>query len=280
VTTSGTPGNSGAYTQITVAAGAAALYYACSSHSGMGGQANTNSTSGSSNFSGSIQSNLSANVDAGFSISTWTGNATSGATIGHGLSKAPELIINRQRSGSSNWIVGHASLGFTKHLELETTGAVNTVSNIWNDQAPTASVFYVGNNGSANGNNETFITYCFHSVDGYSKVGSYTGNGNANGTFVYTGFRPAWLMVKNTAASGSWWIVDCKRPGFNGTLNSTGNARLRPNTSGVEDDAGRVDTLSNGFKIRTPAYGESNTNNVAYIYLAFAETPFKYSNAR
>ena len=87
-------------------------------------------------------------------------------------------------------------------------------------------------------------------------------------------------MVKNTAATGSWWVVDCKRPGFNGSLNSTGNARLRPNTSGVEDDAGRVDTLSNGFKIRTPAYGESNTNNVTYIYLAFAETPFKYSNAR
>ena len=158
VTTSGTPGNSGAYTRITVAAGAPTLYYACSAHSGMGGQANTNSTAGSSNFSGTIQSNISANVDAGFSIVSWTGNATSGATIGHGLSKAPELIINRQRSGASNWLIGHTSLGFTKHLELETTGAVNTVSNIWNDQAPTASVFYVGNNASANGNNETFVT--------------------------------------------------------------------------------------------------------------------------
>ena len=279
VTTSGTPGNSGAYTRITVAAGAPTLYYACSAHSGMGGQANTNSTSGSSNFSGTIQSNNSANVDAGFSIVGYTGTGST-ATVGHGLSKTPEMVIVKARSGNpSHWIIYHkgiASDAETDYLYFNTNAAADYAP-YWNDTAPTNAVFTVGTDGSVNGSSINYIAYCFHSVDGYSKFGSYTGNGNADGTFIYTGFRPAFVMLKKTgnAANGAGWVInDSKRLGYNNN-----NPRLRANSSGQEDDTGRVELLSNGFKMRTN-YAESNENGVNFIFIAFAETPFKYSNAR
>ena len=161
----------------------------------------------------------------------------------------------------------------TTETERSSDGSVYTT-------APSSTVISTGTNAVSGGTATTYICYAFKEIDGYSKVGSYTGNGNAIGPFVYTGFRPAWVMVKNTGATGSWWIVDNQRPGYNGTLNTSGHLRLRADTSGVEDDAGRVDTLSNGFKIRTPNYGESNTNNVKYAFMAFAETPMKYANAR
>jgi len=233
--------------------------------------------SGSSNTNGSINTTgTTANTDAGFSISTWTGNATSGATVGHGLSKAPEMMINKQRSGSSNWYVYHKALGATKNLELEVTGAVNTTSNIWNDQEPTSTVSYRGNNGSVNGNTETYVTYHFHSVDGHSKVGSYTGNGNADGTFVYTGFRPAWVMIRYTGV-GSWLIYDNKR-----SINNLTDDFLLAETAGAEqtdNSSTNIDMLSNGFKTRV-TNDSLNESGSTYIYLAFAETPFKYANAR
>ena len=266
-------------------------------NAGGGGEVNTSSRtyvawnwkangSGSSNTNGSINTTAtSANVDAGFSVSTWTGNATSGASVGHGLSKAPEMIINKCRSSAGNWAVYHAgntSAPETEYLELETNAATADIENIWNDQAPTNSVFYLGNNASVNGSGETFVTYCFHSVDGYSKVGSYVGNGSADNVFVYTGFKPAFVMVKRTTNTGNWAIRYNKVNPFNEMTHG-----LYANTSAAEYDfsqdsgshAGQIDFLSNGFK-----YWQGHTdyaeNTDTYIYIAFAETPFKYSNAR
>ena len=280
VTTSGTPGNSGAYTQITVAAGAATLYYACSAHSGMGGQANTNSTSGSSNFSGSIQSNLSANVDAGFSIVSYTGNATSGATIGHGLSVTPEMIIVKERGNADSWAVYHTSMGNTKLMHLDQTLAERTHTTYWNDTSPTSSVFSVGSDNKTNGNNAAgMIAYCFHSVDGYSKVGSYTGNDSSDGTFVYTSFAPSLVILKYTSGTAggtkNWHMYDNKRSTYNPTENVL---FANENTAESGASAFDIDFLSNGFKLRN---AEGAVNNAAeYVYIAFAETPFKYSNAR
>ena len=241
-------------------------------------KAGGNAASVGSNTDGSINTtDTSANVDAGFSISTWTGNATSGASVGHGLSKAPEMIINKCRSSAGNWAVYHASNTSepeTEYLELETTAATADIENIWNDQAPTNSVFYLGNNASVNGNGETFVTYCFHSVDGYSKVGSYIGNGNANGTFVYTGFKPMMVISKYTGTE-NWNIIDTKRSPHN-----LMEDLLKPDSNAAEIDTQiDIDFLSNGFKPRINS-GFLNGNGHTIIYIAFAETPFKYSTAR
>ena len=239
--------------------------------------------SGSSNTTGSINSTVSANVDAGFSVSTWTGNATSGASVGHGLSKAPEMIINRCRSTAGNWAVYHAgntSAPETEYLELETTAATADIENIWNDQAPTNSVFYLGNNASVNGNGETFVTYCFHSVAGYSKFGAYKGNaaGDDNyGQIVVTGFRPAWVMIKKTTGPAAWHMFDSARDPRNEL-----KKYLKADDSAVEAtssaNATILDFMSNGFKLRG-ASGDINGNNETYVYMAFAAVPFKYANA-
>jgi hypothetical protein len=238
--------------------------------------------SGSSNTNGSINTTAtSANTDAGFSISTWTGNATSGASVGHGLSKAPEMMINKQRSGNSNWYVYHKALGATKNLELEVGGAANTTSNIWNDQEPTSSVFYLGNNGSVNGNTETYVTYCFHSVEGYSKVGSYYGNQDADGTFVYCGFKPAWVMLANTTTAGEGFIVfNNKSDPFNvgGTYITAYGATQEQGTSGTASSRS-FDFLSNGFKLRGNST-EMNESEDLHVFIAIAETSFKYANGR
>ena len=230
--------------------------------------------SGSSNTNGSITSTVSANVDAGFSIVSYTGDGSSLATIGHGLSKAPELIHIKNRTDSDSWISFTTVIdGSLDYMYLNLTNAKADLA----IATPTSSVFSVDSGNQINGSGDAHIAYCFHSVDGYSKVGSYTGNGNVDGTFVYTGFRPAWVMLKKTgnAANGSSWVInDSKRLGYNND-----NPRLRANTSGQEDDTGRVELLSNGFKMRVN-YAESNEDGVNFIYIAFAETPFKNSNAR
>ena len=160
-----------------------------------------------SNTDGSINSTAtSAEVTAGFSIVTYTGNATEGATVGHGLSKAPDVIMLKKRSGTSGWYMYHSALGATKNIEMQVNSAASTTSNIWNDTAPTADVFSLGNNAAVNGNNATFVTYHFHSVDGYSKFGHYTGNGNAAGPFVHLGFRPMFVLCKDTDASQ--WLAN------------------------------------------------------------------------
>jgi hypothetical protein len=233
--------------------------------------------SGSSNTTGSINSTVSANADAGFSIVSYTGNATSGATVGHGLSKAPQLILLKSRSAVTDFVVYSETIGAGKFLRLSSHVAADTSSAVFNDTAPTSSVFSLGNNSDPNSNGEPYIAYCFHSVDGYSKVGSYKGNGNDNGTFVFTGFRPAFILCKHTSSGQSWQLHDTKRDTFN-----LAKKVLFPDITNVEQDSadnGALDFLSNGFKWRMDD-ADQNGNTIVYTYLAIAETPFKYSNAR
>ena len=274
VTTTGTPGSSGAKTVITVAASAPTLYYYCTQHSGMGGQANTNSTFGSSNFSGSIQSTVSAGSTQGFSVVTYTGNGTSGATVGHGLSNALGTLIVKSRSEARNWGVFHQSNGGTKNLSLDTTDAVEVNAGRWNNTAPTSSVFTLGNSTPVNNNGITYVAYCFAEKKGYSKFGSYTGNGNADGTFVFCGFRPAWIMSKRTDSTDGWRIRDAKRD-----IDNPAQHRLLANAANAEVVASSQDTdfLSNGFKIRNSDSGYNGSGGT-YLYMAFAEAPLVGSN--
>ncbi len=272
VTTNGTPGSSGAYTRITVAASAPQLYYYCSSHSAMGGQANTNSTFGSSNFSGSIQSIASVGNTQGFSIVSYTGNGSAGATIGHGLGVVPSMIIQKIRSSTGNWLVYHhknTSAPETDFLRFNTDNATADEITIFNDTAPTSSVFSVGTENTINGNGVTCIAYCFAEKQGYSKFGSYVGNGNSDGTFVYTGHSVAYVIIKRSSASGnSWRIYDNKRDTFNEMDNAVFGS-----TSAIEGNYNAIDFLSNGFKLRGTS-AAINGSGSDYIFMSFSESPF------
>ena len=236
--------------------------------------------SGVSNTSGSITSTVSANADAGFSIVSYTGDGgTSGPTVGHGLSKAPEMVIIKSRTESDrNWVVYHESIGNTYNLWLNLTGAKNTDGSLfWNSTSPTSTVF-TSSYGQINTSGQDYIAYCFHSVDGYSKVGSYTGNGSTDGTFVYTGFRPAYILFKRSDSSGDWLILDNERYGDN---RQYGNAVLYA-AEGIAEgyqSSRHTELLSNGFKFRTDN-AHLNTSGGTYIFIAFAESPFKHTNAR
>ncbi len=231
--------------------------------------------SGASNTTGSINTTkTSANVDAGFSIITYSGNNTAGATIGHGLSKAPEMVIIKSRTNSNDWWdTYHKDLGASNALHMNDTMAVADRS-YFHDTHPSSSVIYLGSDRSSNGPSETFVAYAFHSVDGYSKVGSYVGNGNADGTFVYTGFKPM-MVISKYIGTENWNIIDTKRSPHN-----LMEDLLKPDSNAAEIDTQiDIDFLSNGFKPRI-ASGFLNGNGHTIIYIAFAETPFKYSNAR
>ena len=277
VVTNGTPGSAGAYTRITVAAAAPTLYYYCSVHSGMGGQANTNSTAGASNFDGSIQSTVRVNAEAGFSVVTYTAG-TAGSTIGHGLGATPELIIVKSRTNSSSaWVVYHASLGSSSYLILDSTAGAGTSSNYWG--SPSSTTFGISSSGFAN-NSGDLVAYCFSAVSSYSSFGSYIGNGSADGPFVLTTFRPRWIMVKGSHTS-DWYVVDTARATYNSI-----SKKLYPNQyiaenglTGETDTTNLVDHLSNGFKLRS---NNTNTNqsSTTYLYFAFAENPFKTARAR
>ena len=225
---------------------------------------------------GSIDSSGSVNTDVGFSIISYT--STTG-TVAHGLGVAPNVIIIKPRNNTDQWTVGHDSLAtsdaWNYGIPLNTTAAKQTNSGFWNNTAPTSSVFSTGSwNNSYN-----IIAYCFASVDGYSKFGSYEGNSNADGPFVYTGFRPAWLLIKKINSTDDWAIHDSKRVDY-GTNSNPIDDYLKPNTNGSEfDDGASVDFLSNGFKWRINS-GMRNNSGDTYIYMAFAEQPFKYANAR
>ena len=226
-----------------------------------------------SNTDGSIESTVSANVDAGFSIVSYTGTGSAG-TIGHGLSSAPEMVILKGRDFADNWYVWHEALAATEVIRLDITNA-KVSSDLFSNTEPTASVFSIKAGYNLTGRD--FITYCFHSVEGYSKVGSYTGNGSADGTFVHCGFRPAYVMIKKTDAVGSWHTIDAERIGYNPR-----NDVLLPDSNSAEQTNYGVqarDILSNGFKMRDPN-GGTNASGGTFIFLAFAETPFKYTNAR
>ena len=276
VTTAGTPGSSGAYTQIVVAASAPTLYYYCSVHSGMGGQANTNSTLGSSNFDGSIQSTVKVNATAGFSIGTWVSDGSGSPTsFGHGLGVRPDFVIIKNRSSSGNWqawsyTFSNATNNFIS-LNLE-TGTQTAGAAMWGT-IDSSIVSFRHSANSSNGNN--MVGYFFNSVDGYSKFGSYRGNGNTDGVFVYTGFRPAWVMIKTTQQDGQWIIIDNKRDPHNVTKKN-----LRADLSAAENTSYEYhDFCANGFKLRTSS-ASRNPNNEIVLYLAFAESPFKNSRAR
>ena len=230
--------------------------------------------SASSNSNGSITSSVSASTTAGFSIVSYTGTGSS-ATIGHGLGSAPGVVIIKERTSAGEWVFGHTSLGFTKFIEFNSTGASQTNSTRFNDTAPTSSVFSIGTANDVNTSGNNHIAYCFAEKKGYSKFGSYTGNGNADGTFVYTGFKPAWVMVKRTDSSdaANWMMYDNKRLGYNG-----GSRYLIANDSGAASGSSDnlMDFTSNGFK---PRSASQNINRSAtYIYMAFAEAPSVNSN--
>lgn len=229
--------------------------------------------SGVSNTDGSITSTVSANTTSGFSIGTYTGTGAV-ATVGHGLSQAPEMIIIKDRPTVNDWPVYHASVGATAFLKLNATNAQATDSGLWNNTAPTASWFTLGSSNLANNNTKSHVFYAFHSVDGFSKFGSYVGNGSTDGPFIYCGFRPAFVMVKHINGTQDWHILDSER----GSYNVIG-PYLYANSSGSENNAAKVDFLSNGFKIRV-GDNAMNSNGNTLIYMAFAENPFKYSNAR
>jgi len=228
--------------------------------------------SGSSNTNGTINTTAtSVAAHGGFSISTYTGTG-SNATVGHGLSSAPKLVIVKRRNATENWVVGEGT--FTGRLLLDETEAYADTTAQWRDTVPSSTVVTIGTHNSVNGSSDTYVMYCFANVDGMQKIGQYTGNENDDGTFVYTGFRPAFILIKKVAA-GDWGIYDSKRDGFNES-----NAVLYPAEAIAEENQAsrRIDLLSNGFKLRT--------NNVTFnddsatIYMAFAEQPFKYANAR
>jgi len=225
-----------------------------------------------SNTAGSITSTVSANTTAGFSVVTYTHNGTNAATVGHGLGVTPSFIINKQRSAAANWRCYHVSLSAGYNIQLNLTQAQSVAGDIF-QTAPTSSVFTPGNGDSASG--QTMVAYCFAAVAGYSAFGSYTGNGSADGPFVYTGFRPRWIMVKRvTTAGNSWFILDTARNSYN-----TANTALFANDSSGDGAITALNILSNGFQVVTSGAG-FNTSSDSYIYMAFAETAFKFSNAR
>ena len=222
-------------------------------------------------------SSYSFNQDAGFSIIKYTGDAGASALIPHGLGVTPELIVVKGLTTAQSWAVYHQHIDATApedyYIILETTGARVNADNRWNDTAPTSVLFTVGSDSSVNDAYD-YIAYCFAGKQGYSKFGTYKGTGNADGTFVYTGFRPAYVMAKASSTTGSWYIFDNKREGQNAD-STFGNNRLYANATSVESTDNLIDILSNGFKCRTA--GDPNTANT-YIYAAFAESSFVNSN--
>jgi hypothetical protein len=239
--------------------------------------------SGSTNTSGTITSTVSANTSAGFSIVTWTGNNIDGSTIGHGLGVNPAMIIVKRRTNISQWVVMHKSLTANNNIFLSVTNAQDAITNVSGGgiSTTTTSTTFTAKIGSSNIDNvcatsNTYVAYCFAEVAGYSAFGKYTGNGSTDGTFVYTGFRPRWILIKRTDTTASWYIYDTTRKTFN-----TINEWLSPNQAVAENSATtwEVDIVSNGFKIRNNG-AFSNANGGTYIYACFAESPFKYSLAR
>ena len=228
---------------------------------------------GSSNTDGSINTTAtSANTTSGFSISTYTGTG-SAATIGHGLGSIPKMIILKSRGASNIFAVyniGMTSAPETDFMKLSRPDATSDLDIIWNDTAPTSTVFSVGTLTDVNDSGDTNVAYCFAEKQGFSKFGAYEGNGNADGPFVYTGFRPALVMTKSVDSTSSWHIFDNKREGYN-----VDNDPLVAEVNTAEATTDMIDLLSNGFKFRT-----SSDPNVAetYIYMAFAEAPFVNSN--
>jgi hypothetical protein len=235
------------------------------------------------NTNGSITSTVSANTSAGFSIVTYTGTGSTG-TVGHGLGVTPSMIIVKKRNAAERWCVFHTSTSNAYIYLNETFAADTTNANVrfGNNTVvvqPTSTLFTIGNSNDVNGTSGTYVAYCFAQIAGYSAFGSYTGNGSSDGTFVFTGFRPKFVLMKATSGSNNWIIYDTVRNTYNLT-----NLSLVPDSSAAENGVSTttentLDILSNGFKLRT-SNALTNGSSVTYIYMAFAESPFKYANAR
>jgi len=222
-----------------------------------------------SNTDGSITSTVSANTTSGFSIVSYTGTGAN-ATVGHGLGSEAKMVIVKNRDQADAWYIYHASLGGTKYMSLNSTGSEATNSTLWQDTNPTSSFFYIGTNNVVNTNTENYIVYCFAPKKGFSAMGSYVGNGSSDGSFIYTGFKPAWIFVKRTDGSGGWHIMDNKRD----PINPLGNLLLAESSSGTNTvSSNRFDLLSNGFKCRDNS-GGTNASGGSYIYMCFSENPF------
>ena len=232
----------------------------------------------SSNGDGSITSSVSANTTAGFSIVSYTGHGATTGTVGHGLGVKPDLIITKYRSGAASWSVYNSPQGATKVIWLDDTSAEATGITYWRDTEPTASVFSVGASGTTGGNANPYIAYCFNSIEGYSKVGTYSSNNSVDGPFIYLGFTPAYILLKCINATDNWNIYDIKRNGYNGT-GGTYQIRADTNEAGFSSAATMVDLVSNGMKIRTNDPG-TNGSGRDYLFYAVASNPFKTSNAR
>ena len=223
---------------------------------------------GSSNTDGSINTTYtSVNTTSGFSISSYTGTG-SNATVGHGLGAVPKMIIVKETIGSANdWTVYHVTQGSNTRGILNETNAWGS-NTAWNNTTPTSSLFTIGSGSVVNRSGSTYMAYCFAEKQGFSKFSSYVGNGSADGTFIYTGFKPAFIMVKNTASGHGWQLRDNKRTTFNLLDNL-----MYANATSAEQTTDGIDFLSNGWKLRNAA-GDNNANNNTYIYMAWAENPF------
>jgi len=229
---------------------------------------------GTLNEDGTIDSQVNVNTTAGFSIATYTGQVAAG-TVGHGLAQAPELVIGRPRDDADAWRVGSDFLtSWVYYLKLNDAVAETSNSAIWNSAAPTSSVFNVGTDGVNGVDGRTYVAYCFHSVEGYSKIGTYEGNGDADGIFIYTGFKPSYVLIKDIDNAYGWHLFDDARDPYNAMYHY-----LRPSDDAAEGTTPIFgDFVSNGFKLRTGTSGWNDSST--HIYIAFAESPFKTSNAR
>ena len=227
----------------------------------------------SSNGSGSITSTVQANTTAGFSIVTYTGTG-SNATVGHGLGVAPDLIFVKLTSGSGDWTIYSSTLGNTKYLRLNGDIAAGTQSTYWQDTSPTSTAFSIGTAGDVNTSSGSHVAYCFTSIQGYSKFGTFLGDGQTDGPFIYTGFKPAWVMTKNSSSAGGWAIMDAGR-----NPNNVQNKYLIANTADVQATGSSfdIDSNSNGFKIRANN-GNINANGDSILYMAFAENTLVGTN--
>ena len=228
---------------------------------------------GSSNTDGSITSTVSASATSGFSIVKYVGTG-SNATIGHGLGAVPSVVFVKKTSGTGDWIGYFKALGNTKNARFNTTDAADTNSTVWNSTTPTSSVFSVGTFGETNGSGDTFVAYCFAEKKGFSKFGSYIGNGNADGAFIYTGFKPALFVVKRYDSSGEYWnVLDNKR----NPENPADDFLYWSENSAEGVKSSKIDFVSNGIKIRGTD-GAFNNSSGSYIYMCFAEEPLVASN--
>jgi hypothetical protein len=232
------------------------------------------------NTAGTISAQVSANTTSGFSVVTYTGNGTNGATVGHGLGVAPSMIFVKDRTQGGtyrDWAVYSPIIGAGNSMYLNSTSGSFSKPSYWNSTTATSSVFTLGNDITVNQSGDAFVAYCWAPIAGYSAFGSYTGNGSTDGPFLYMGFRPRFYMYKRADSTSNWVIMDTSRNPFN-----TAGKWLYPNLVNAENDVVSTDQwdfLSNGLKVRSNG-SATNASGGTYIYAAFAENPFKYANAR